>query len=70
MTEPTIPEEPITDPDVPTTDVPGTPVEPIAEPEVPLGDAPKTGDSSNAVPFAALALAAGAGLVIVRRKFN
>ncbi len=69
-TEPTTPEEPITDPDVPTTDVPGTPVEPIAEPEVPLGDAPKTGDSSNAVPFAALALAAGAGLVIVRRKFN
>lgn len=69
-TEPTIPEEPITDPDVPTTDVPGTPVEPIAEPEVPLGDAPKTGDSSNAVPYAALALAAGAGLVIARRKFN
>ncbi|MGM9526170.1 MAG: SdrD B-like domain-containing protein, partial [Peptococcaceae bacterium] len=69
-TEPTTPEEPITDPDVPTTDVPGTPVEPIAEPEVPLGDAPKTGDSSNAVPFAALALVAGAGLVIARRKFN
>lgn len=69
-TEPTTPEEPITDPDVPTTDVPGTPVEPIAEPEVPLGDAPKTGDSSNAVPFAALALVAGAGLVIARRKIN
>ncbi|GEM_PF-5778342 len=73
-----VPEEPmeepieeieIDEPEVPLTEAPGEPVA-IEEPEVPLGDAPKTGDSSNAVLFVALMLAAGAGLVVTRRKFN
>lgn len=59
----------IDEPEVPLTEAPGEPVA-IEEPEVPLGDAPKTGDSSNAVLFVALMLAAGAGLVVTRRKFN
>ena len=47
----------IDEPEVPLTEAPGEPVA-IEEPEVPLGDAPKTGDSSNAVLFVALMLAA------------
>ncbi len=59
----------IDEPEVPLTEAPGEPVA-IEEPEVPLGDAPKTGDSSNVVLFVVLMLAAGAGLVVTRRKFN
>lgn len=66
------PEEPTTEidePDVPLVE-PGTPVEELDEPEVPLGDAPKTGDNANVIPFMVLLVLAGAGLVVVRRKFN
>lgn len=67
-----IPDETITDPDVPkgTVEVPGEPLDEFGDPEIPLGDAPATGDSANAVPFMALLLAAIIGLAITRRKFN
>ncbi len=65
------PEETIPDEDVPTGSVePGEPLDELDDPEIPLGDAPATGDTNNAAPFMALLLAAIAGLVITRRKFN
>ncbi|MBR5319180.1 MAG: Cys-Gln thioester bond-forming surface protein [Peptococcaceae bacterium] len=72
---PVIPEEIIDDPDVPLGDIevpgePAIPDEELEDSEIPLGDAPATGDTSNAVLFVVLMLAAMAGLVITRRKFN
>lgn len=65
------PEENIPDENVPTGSVePGEPLDELEDPEIPLGDAPATGDTNNAAPFMALLLAAIAGLVITRRKFN
>lgn len=65
------PEENIPDENVPTGSVePGEPLDELEDPEIPLGDAPATGDTNNAAPFMALMLAAIAGLVITRRKFN
>ncbi len=70
-TTPTDPEETIPDENVPTGSVePGEPLDELDEPEIPLGDAPATGDANNAAPLMALLLAAIAGLVITRRKFN
>ena len=51
-------------------DEPAIPDEELGDPEIPLDDAPATGDTNNAAPFMALLLAAIAGLVITRRKFN
>ena len=70
LVEPEDPTTEIDEPDVPLIDVPGTPVEEIDEPEVPLGDAPKTGDAAPIVGLVGLLVAAVAGLVVVRRKFN
>ena len=79
----TDPDVPLVEPEDPTTEIdesdvplvePGTPVEPpveeIDEPEVPLGDAPKTGDAAPIVGLVGLLIAAVAGLVVTRRKFN
>ena len=70
------PDEDIPDPDVPKGEpdepiiIPGEPVEDIPDPEVPLGDAPKTGDNTKILPLVLLMLAAMAGLVVTRKKFN
>ena len=66
--EKTNPDTTIPDENIPTGSV--EPGEPLDEPEIPLGDAPATGDTNNAAPFMVLLLAAIAGLVITRRKFN
>jgi len=60
----------IDEPDVPLADIPGEPVVEMEELEVPLNDAPRTGDTTQAVAFAGLMMAAGFGLVITRKKFN
>ena len=69
--EKTNPDTTIPDENIPTGSVePGEPLDELEDPEIPLGDAPATGDTNNAAPFMALLLAAIAGLVITRRKFN
>lgn len=65
----------IDEPNVPLTEVPGTIAEDIEsitieEPEVPLADVPLTGDEAPISAFVGLLLAAGMGLLVVRKKFN
>ena len=42
----------------------------IIDEEVPLGDVPQTGDTENVLGFIGMMLAAVAGLVTTRKRFN